>query len=76
MLDDPMMIRRKDPADTLSGLMQLSAQTSFDAIIEGGDYVPGTINTVVIAGMGGSALAAEIDVYKRQVGCRWRLVVA
>lgn len=60
MLDDPIMIRRKDPADTLSGLLQLSTQTSFEVVIEGNDYVPGTINAVVIAGMGGSALAAEM----------------
>ena len=60
MLDDPIMIRRKDPADTLSGLMQLSAQTSFEAIIEGSEYIAGNINAVVIAGMGGSALAAEM----------------
>lgn len=60
MLDDLQMIRQKDPADTLGAVMAIPEQASYDAVVEQGIGEPREIRNIVLAGMGGSALAAEM----------------
>lgn len=60
MLDDVMMIRQRDPSDALGGVLKLKEQTSFEPIIQGGAAPVGHVTHIIMAGMGGSALAAEM----------------
>lgn len=59
MLDEMNLIRQRDPGDTLGGVMRLVEQMTFTPRVVGrvlgGDYT-----AVVVAGMGGSALAADM----------------
>lgn len=59
MLDDQQVLRQRDPSDTLGGLLRIAEQASYDAVVQ--DAVqPRRIDAIVIAGMGGSALAADM----------------
>ena len=70
MLDDVNVIRQRDPSDALGAVGTMPQQAVFNAHFEG-DVVERPIRGVVIAGMGGSALAA--DMIKVLVGDELRL---
>lgn len=58
MLDDLQMIAQRDASDALSVAADQWQQASYDAQVVDGDHDGRTITKVVVAGMGGSALAA------------------
>lgn len=58
MLDDSSVIRQRDPSDALSIAAGECEQTKFDALVWNGDNDGRQILNVIVAGMGGSALAA------------------
>ncbi len=60
MLDDLNVIRQKDPHDALSVAAGEVEQLGFQVVIENEDTIVSGIDTIVVAGMGGSALAAGI----------------
>ena len=70
MLDDINVIKQRDPSDALGAVGTMPQQAVFDAHFEG-EVVERPIRSVVIAGMGGSALAA--DMIKVLVGDELRL---
>ena len=70
MLDDVNIIRQRDPSGALGAVGTMPQQAVFDAHFEG-EVVERPISSVVIAGMGGSALAA--DMIKVLVGDELRL---
>lgn len=59
MLDDLNVIKQRDPQDYLSFAAQQPEQLKHDFGIAGKVY-PRAIKNVVFAGMGGSALVAEL----------------
>ena len=60
MLDDMNVLRQRDPGNTRGLALEVSQQTRFEAIIAGQARSNESVSQVVIAGMGGSALAADM----------------
>jgi glucose/mannose-6-phosphate isomerase len=60
MLDDANVLKQRDPEDALAVAGQEYGQTAFDAIVWNADNDGRHIRHIVVAGMGGSALAALI----------------
>ena len=60
MLDDHNVLAQRDPGNTRIGAAHITTQTNYDAIIEGEVPTGCSISNVVLAGMGGSALAADM----------------
>lgn len=60
MLDDLSVIAQKDPSDALGVAASEYRQTSAEVSIENGENDARQINNIVVAGMGGSALAALV----------------
>lgn len=60
MLDDMNVLKQRDPHGALEVAARQFEQVAFDAIIQLPENDARTINRVVIVGMGGSALAADI----------------
>lgn len=58
MLDDMSVLSQRDPAGALEVAAQQFTQAQFDAIIINPDHDGREIKQIVVAGMGGSALAA------------------
>ena len=58
VLDNPAIVAQKDPAGALAIAAGQFQQASFDAEVQNSDNDGRELNGVVIAGMGGSALAA------------------
>lgn len=58
MLDDINLIRSRDPSNALSVAAGEATQTTYDFTVENPDHDGRLIASVVVAGMGGSALAA------------------
>ncbi len=59
MLDDVNVIKQRDPSGALEAVLSLPDQASFQPEIVG-DFVERDITNIVMAGMGGSALAADM----------------
>lgn len=57
MLDDANVIKQRDPEDALGIAAEQWQQVRYDAVLENGDHDAREITKVIIAGMGGSALA-------------------
>ena len=60
MLDDLNVIKQKDSKNALGVAASEVDQLQFDAVIENREAVSSDVETIVVAGMGGSALAAGI----------------
>ena len=60
MLDDSSVIRQRDPASALAVAASEAEQAKFDALVWNGDNDGRQIVNIVVAGMGGSALAASL----------------
>ena len=60
MLDDLNLIQNRDPSDALAVAVGESLQAGFDVNVWNGENDGRPITNVVIAGMGGSALAAAL----------------
>lgn len=60
MLDDLQTIAQRDSSDALAVAERQWEQATFDAVVEQGDHDSRSITRVVVAGMGGSALAALV----------------
>lgn len=60
MLDDQNVIAQRDPGGALDVALHQYAQTEFDSTVRSGDHDDRRIDAVVVAGMGGSALAALV----------------
>lgn len=58
MLDDANILKQRDPANALAVAAAQYSQTEFDATVWNGENDGRQIANVVVAGMGGSALAA------------------
>ncbi|MCA9339032.1 bifunctional phosphoglucose/phosphomannose isomerase [Candidatus Saccharibacteria bacterium] len=58
MLDDLNVIKQRDPKNALGVAVSEADQLEFDAVIENKEAISADIETIVVAGMGGSALAA------------------
>jgi glucose/mannose-6-phosphate isomerase len=58
MLDDTNVIKQRDPEDALSVAAAEYSQTEFDAIVWNEENDGRELTSIVVAGMGGSALAA------------------
>ena len=59
MLDDVNVIRQRDPSGALAAVKALPEQARFEPVIEG-DVERREVTNIVLAGMGGSALAADM----------------
>lgn len=71
MLDDTNVLRQRDPSRVLERISELYLDTRWEPVVENPDHDDREINNVVIAGMGGSALAADILV----AACKSELTV-
>lgn len=60
MLDDLNVIKQRDPSDTLGGILDISKQAVYEIEVVPGDNQRREFKNVVLAGMGGSALAADM----------------
>lgn len=60
MLDDANVIKQRDGGDALGVAANLYLQAEYDCQLEHADNDGRTIESIVIAGMGGSALAADV----------------
>lgn len=60
MLDDANVIKQRDQGDALGVAAALYAQVEYDCPLEHSDNDGRPIENVIIAGMGGSALAADV----------------
>ena len=60
MLDDNNVIQQRDRQDALTVAAHLWQQASYPAEILRGDHDDREITQIVVAGMGGSALAADM----------------
>ena len=60
MLDDAHVIKQRDKSDALGVAAGLSRQAGYGVQLEFADHDHRPLDSVVIAGMGGSALAADI----------------
>lgn len=59
MLDDKNLLAQRDPGSTRTSAVAVTMQTDFAAEVES-PASPGEVANVVLAGMGGSALAADM----------------
>lgn len=59
MLDDKNLLAQRDPGSTRTSAVAVTTQTDFAAEVES-PVSPGEVANVVLAGMGGSALAADM----------------
>ena len=59
MLDDSNVISQRDPSGALAAVKALPEQARFEPVIEG-DVERREVTNIVLAGMGGSALAADM----------------
>ena len=59
MLDDKNLLAQRDPGNTRTSAVAVTTQTDFAAEVES-PAIPGEVTSVVLAGMGGSALAADM----------------
>lgn len=59
MLDDSSVISQRDPSGALAAVLALPEQARFEPVLEG-ETERRTIANIVFAGMGGSALAADM----------------
>ena len=60
MLDDVNVLKQRDRGDALGVAANLYTQVSYDSILANPDHDGRPIEAVVLAGMGGSALGAEV----------------
>ncbi|PID33479.1 bifunctional phosphoglucose/phosphomannose isomerase [Candidatus Saccharibacteria bacterium] len=60
MLDDLNLLKQRDPGDCLGAIKHVIDQTKYEIEVESGDFEPFEARNVVLAGMGGSALAADM----------------
>lgn len=60
MLDDINVIKQYDPGDVLSGVLNIPEQARYEVVIHEGSNQRRDFKNIVIAGMGGSALAADM----------------
>ena len=60
MLDDANVLKQRDKSDALGVAANLYAQVSYDAVLTHADHDGRPIESIVVAGMGGSALGAEV----------------
>ena len=60
MLDDMNVIKQYDPGDVLSGVLNIPEQARYEVSIHEGANQRRDFKNIVIAGMGGSALAADM----------------
>ncbi len=60
MLDDINVIKQYDPGDVLSGVLNIPEQARYEVVVHEGSNQRRDFKNIVIAGMGGSALAADI----------------
>lgn len=59
MLDDKNVIKQRDTSDSLAGVLNVPSQAYFEPEIHG-EFSVCNFHNVIIAGMGGSALAADM----------------
>ncbi len=59
MLDDKNLLAQRDPGNTRTSAVAVTTQTDFAAEVES-PAIPGEVTSVVLAGMGGSALEADM----------------
>ena len=60
MLDDKNVLRQYDPSNTLGAVTDIMKQMTYQPIIDSANVSPCAFRNVVLAGMGGSALAADM----------------
>ncbi len=60
MLDDANVLKQRDKSNALGVAADLYAQVGYDAVLEHAEHDGRPIDGVVVAGMGGSALGAEV----------------
>lgn len=60
MLDDTNVLKQRDPSDALGVAANLYKQVKYDVKLRDGDHDGREIKNVVVVGMGGSALAADL----------------
>lgn len=60
MLDDINVIKQYDPGDVLSGVLNIPEQARYEVVVHEGSNQRRDFKNIVIAGMGGSALAADM----------------
>ena len=60
MLDDLNILQQRDPSDTLGGVLNIPVQAEYEAQVIPGVPQQCDIKNIVFAGMGGSALAADM----------------
>ena len=60
MLDDINVIKQYDPGDVLSGVLNIPEQARYEVVVHKGSNQRRDFKNIVIAGMGGSALAADM----------------
>lgn len=60
ILDNTNVIAERDPGGALGVIASQYQQASFDALVQNGEHDNRAIKSVVVAGMGGSALAALV----------------
>lgn len=60
MLDDINVIKQYDPGDVLSGVLNIPEQAHYEVVVHEGSNQRRDFKNIVIAGMGGSALAADM----------------
>lgn len=60
MLDDMNVIKQRDVSDALGVTAKQYEQVDYDVVLEETDNDGRPLNSIVIAGMGGSALAADV----------------
>lgn len=60
MLDDLNVIKQYDPGDVLSGVLNIPEQARYEVVVHEGSNQRRDFKNIVIAGMGGSALAADM----------------
>ena len=60
MLDDKNVLRQFDPADTLGAVSRITDQMTYQPEIKSAGFDQCAFKNVILAGMGGSALAADM----------------
>jgi bifunctional phosphoglucose/phosphomannose isomerase len=60
MLDDVNVIKQYDPGDVLGAVLNIPEQATYEALVHEGANQRRDFKNIVIAGMGGSALAADM----------------
>lgn len=60
MLDDAKLLKQRDKSGALDVAAKIYEQVAFDCALRDGDHDQREIKNIVVAGMGGSALAADL----------------